>query len=223
MVKIPFISGIIGKDPGVRTRRLDAPLNRAARSMENFSMEDSALMERAQKGDVEAFGVLVERYKNRATFIAYNMVGNYEDAREISQTAFLRAFRSLHRFKKGKSFYTWLYQIVNNLSIDHLRKTRRVKRLAIDDIAPPSGSEPGPEVPVERRETASNVRLVLAELPEDYRAVLTLRDIEDLDAKEIAPIVGCSHATVRWRLFRARQLFRAAWEKKFRDPEGERS
>lgn len=183
---------------------------------------DQTLITRAQKGDMDSFGTLVERYKSRATWAAYNMVGNYEDALEISQMAFVRVFKALDRFKKGRKFYTWLYQIVTNLSIDHLRKHRKVKKVSIDELPDMDGETDSPEQPLVRQETAENVRLALDDLPEKYKTILVLRDIENLSCKEIGEVVGCSHATVRWRLHRARHLFREIWVNKYDSVKGKR-
>ena len=185
-------------------------------------LEDQELIARTKKGDLEAFGALVEKYGDRAVWTAYKLVGNYEDAREIAQTACLRAFRSIARFKQGKKFYTWFYQIIVNLSIDHLRKNRRAASVSIDNVGPLPGKDRLPEDALLDEEVRENVHTTLDELPAKYKAVLVLRDIEELSCKEIARMTGCTHATVRWRLHRARKLFRAAWENKVKHLKGER-
>ena len=122
----------------------------------------------------------------------------------------------LARFDFGMSFYTWLYRIVVNLSIDALRKRSRLKPLAIDDIpgglpAPPENEKPSDRI--EGRETAERVRAVLAKLPEKYKTVMALRELDNLSCKEIAAIVRSTHATVRWRLHIARRMFKEHWER----------
>jgi len=173
------------------------------------------LLRRCQEGREDAFRELVERYQRRVYWIAHNMVGNFETAREISQEAFVRVFRNIARFDLKKNFYTWLYQITVNLCIDQLRKAshgRTVDLEAVGGMADPSRPDPSDEH--ERGETGRRVHRALDQLPPKYKAVLTLRDIQGFSCEEISEIVGCSNATVRWRLHRARKLFKAVWEGK---------
>ena len=171
------------------------------------------LIQRCQEGREEAFRELVEKYQRRVYSIAWNLLSNHETAREISQEAFLRVFRNIARFDVKRNFYTWLYQITVNLCIDRMRKVSHRKTIDIDGVA--GLASPGPrdlsEVS-ERTETSRRVRQALDRLPPNYKAVLTLRDILGHSCEEIAEIVGCTNPTVRWRLFRARQLFKAVWE-----------
>ncbi len=173
---------------------------------------EMALLRRCQRGDGEAFRELVERYQRRTYWIAYHMLGNYETAREISQEAFVRVFRNVARFDVRKNFYTWLYQIVVNLSIDRMRKMSHARAVGLDGIGGLADPRPAPEESSERGELRVRVRAALDRLPPKYKAVLTLRDIQGFSCQEIAEIVGCTNATVRWRLHRARRLFRALWE-----------
>jgi RNA polymerase sigma-70 factor (ECF subfamily) len=181
-------------------------------------MPDAAeveLLKRCQLGREDAFCELVDKYQRRTYWIAFNMVGNYETAKEISQEAFVRVFRNLARFDVKKNFYTWLYQIVVNLSIDQLRKASHAKTVDLEGMG--GLADPGPRDPAEsgeRIETRRRVHLALDRLPPKYKAVLTLRDINGLSCEEISEIVGCTNATVRWRLHRARKLFKALWEGK---------
>jgi RNA polymerase sigma-70 factor (ECF subfamily) len=179
------------------------------------------LIREAQAGSKDAFRAVVEAYQKRACWVAYGLLGNYETAREIAQEAFLRVFRALHRFDTNRSFYTWLYQIVVNLCIDHMRKEGSAKKFSLNDIGEPmsSGVRVGnavasPDASVEKKELRERVHEVLEQLPPPYRTVLSLRDIQGLELDEIAEIVGSNNATVRWRLFQARKIFRQIWEKK---------
>ncbi len=171
-----------------------------------------ALLRRCQQGDGEAFRDLVERYQRRTYWIAFHMLGNYETAREISQEAFIRVFRNVARFDIRKNFYTWLYQIVVNLSIDRMRKLSHAKTVGIEGL----GGLPDPQLPPAESEEKADLRRrvhgALDRLPPKYKAVLALRDIQGFSCQEIAEIVDCTNATVRWRLHRARRLFRALWE-----------
>jgi len=172
----------------------------------------------ASAGREDAFRELVERYQDRAFWIAKGMVGNPEDARDVAQDAFIRVYRSVDRFDPKLRFYTWFYQIVVNLSIDHLRRSKKRTRLSIDDVAENGegsieGRSEAPQKALERDELAKRVARVLEELPEKYRSVIVLRDLEGFDGKEVADIEDATHATVRWRLHKARQMFREAWER----------
>jgi RNA polymerase sigma-70 factor (ECF subfamily) len=183
---------------------------------------ETALLKKCQEGSEEAFRELVEKYQRRVYSIAWNMLSNYDAAREIAQEAFLRVFRNITRFDVRKNFYTWLYQITVNLCIDRMRKLSRGKTVDIDGV--PGLASPGPRdlsESCERTETSRRMREALDRLPPNYKAVLTLRDILGHSCEEIAEIVGCTNPTVRWRLFRARQLFRAVWEGEDVQVEGE--
>jgi RNA polymerase sigma-70 factor (ECF subfamily) len=178
---------------------------------------DGQLVQRTLSGDATAFETLVRRYEERAWWAAYHLLGDGEEARDVAQEAFLRAYKALSRFDFGMSFYTWLYRIVVNLAIDALRKRARLKPVSLDDIP---GGLPAPQQPaevpgqrIEHEEMASRVRTVLAKLPEKYRTVMTLRELDGLSCKEIASIVKSTHATVRWRLHIARKMFKEHWDR----------
>ncbi len=171
-----------------------------------------ALLRRCQQGDEDAFRELMERYQRRTYWIAHNMVGGYDTAREISQEAFVRVFRNISRFDLKKNFYTWLYQIVVNLCIDHMRKVSHSRTVDIEVVGGVADPHRNPAQAGEKTELRRRVIVTLDRLPPKYKAVLTLRDIQGFSCEEIAEIVGCTNATVRWRLHRARKLFRGIWE-----------
>ncbi len=174
-----------------------------------------ALIRKVQLGDPDAFRELMDKYQRRTYWIAFHMLNNYDTAREISQEAFIRVFRNIARFDVKKNFYTWLYQICVNLCIDRMRKVSHGKTVDIDGLgglADPGRKDPADQE--ERAETRRRVHQLLDRLPPKYKAVLTLRDINGFSCEEISEIVGCTNATVRWRLHRARRLFRALWEGK---------
>lgn len=172
------------------------------------------LLRQCQAGQEEAFRELVERYQRRTYWIAHNLLNNYELAQDVSQEAFLRVFRHLERFDLAKNFYTWLYQIVVNLCIDHLRKLSRNRTADLDDLGGVPDDSHGPPETGEKTELRRRVHRTLDRLPPKYKVILTLRDIQGFSCEEIAQIVGCTNATVRWRLHRARKLFRAIWDGK---------
>ena len=195
-----------------------------ARTLPTDATDDAELIARAQAGEEEAFGILVERYKKRAYWVAFHLVGDEDDAKDIAQEAFIRVFKSIGTFDLRYKFYTWLYRIVTNLAVDALRKRGGQKRVSIEEISDLRSNDIGPHQGLERAELRERVAEVLEFLPPKYKAVIVLREIEGFSSKEIADMVGSTHATVRWRLHRARSLFRDAWEKRFGGaPEGARA
>jgi RNA polymerase sigma-70 factor (ECF subfamily) len=178
--------------------------------------DDAEIIRQCQLDDQRAYTALVEKYQERAFWVAYNMLGNSEEARDVVQEAFVRVFRAIHRFDFNMSFYTWLYRIVSNLAIDQLRKLKRRRPVRLDDIGEQAGESPESEAPsarLEESELKREVHQVLGELPPHYKAVLVLRDLEGLSCKEIAAVTGASHPTVRWRLHTARKLFKEKWNR----------
>lgn len=173
--------------------------------------EERELLRACQSGDQEAFERLVARYEKKVLWIARGMLGSPEDAEDLAQEAFIRVHRSLDRFNLDYNFYTWLYRIVVNLCIDHLRKNGRHGKVSLDDVPGEPAAAGGPEREVQAKELGATIRKVLDALPAKYRTVLVLRDVEQLDCETIAKIIHCTSATTRWRLHRARELFAEAW------------
>lgn len=172
---------------------------------------EGALIERVREGDTGAFRTIVERYERRVFWIAHHMVGSWEAARDIGQEAFIRVFRNIRRFDTHKNFYTWLYQIVVNLSIDHLRRNAKHKLVDFEATGGVPDDRHAPVDASSRAELRARVQATLDRLPPKYKAVLALRDLQGFSCQEIADIVGCNNATARWRLHRARRLFKALW------------
>lgn len=178
-------------------------------------IDDAELVRRAMAHDQDAFAALVARYQKRAFWIAFHVLGRVEDARDVAQEAFVRLFRSLERYDFARSFYTWFYRIVMNLAIDQLRKHKSGGRAAsLDDFQGGlCGDDADSSAPVQRAEQNLQVWRVLDKLDSKFRAVLVLRDIHGLSCREIAPILRITHATVRWRLHRGRQIFKELWQR----------
>ena len=164
----------------------------------------------------------MRRYQARALRAARNMVPHDEDARDLVQEAFLRVFRNLDRFNFKNEFGTWLYRIVTNLAIDHLRKRRpamSTASLADDEESEFDLCDPRDERPsdgLEALETAGEVNDCLSSLAPHFQSVLKLRELEGMACTDIAEIVGATHVTVRWRLHRGRKLFQDEWERRQR-------
>jgi len=215
--------------PGARSTPPPAPVNSGPRSASNRAQErakeaeeDRALIAQAQAGDMGAFRQLVERHQRRAFSVALALVRDESDAREIVQEAFLRAFRNLPTFQGSSSFFTWLYRIVTNLSIDLMRKPGRQaadfdeSRMASEEAAeadyPMLGRYEGsdPAAVVRRTEIAARLQAALDALPTYHRAVIVLREVEGLSYDDMARAMGVSKGTIMSRLFHARQKLQRA-------------
>ncbi|HHV79329.1 MAG TPA: sigma-70 family RNA polymerase sigma factor [Firmicutes bacterium] len=180
-----------------------------------MSIEETRLVELAKRGDADAFGLLVKDYERKVYAIAYRMLGDGEDAKDLAQEAFVRLYVSMKSFQGECSFSTWVYRIVSNLCIDRLRrKGKELARCSLD--APVQGDEdefqrqvpdmsPGPEEIAERVELQEAVREGILSLPPEYRAMIVLRDVNGLSYEEIGEILGLNVGTVKSRLWRARQ------------------
>ncbi len=183
--------------------------------------DDHDLVRRAQAGEEPAFEALVRRHQGRAWRVARNLVPSDEDAQDVVQEAFVRVFKNLAGFDFAYPFPTWLYRIVTNLAIDHLRRRRPAVSTSSADMEEADWDMPDPHAPppsraLERQEIAGEVHDVLASLAPHFQSVLVLRELEGLPCTEIARIVGATHVTVRWRLHRGRKLFQEEWERRAR-------
>ena len=174
------------------------------------------LVKQCQAGDPEAFDQLVGRYRTRVFGMIYNMVHNEQDAWDLAQDSFLKAWKSIGRFRSQSSFYTWLYRIVTNVTIDWLRK-KQVKgsgaefddAIQLKDIDPASRTVPKadalPHQRMEQREIRARIDDAIAQLSPEHRAVILMKETEDMQYHEIAEALGCSIGTVMSRLFYARK------------------
>lgn len=176
---------------------------------------DQDLIDSCLAGRREAFGLLVERYQHRLYGSLVHVTGSTEQARDIAQDAFVHAFEKLSTFRGQSQFYSWLFRIALNAAISAQRKTQRVTG-SVDAVKEATGQEPvdgrAGAVPWDRLETQERQMLVqraLAELPEDYRAALVLKEMDDLKYEEIAAVLQVPLGTVRSRIHRARQELRA--------------
>ena len=172
---------------------------------------ERALVLRARSGDRAAFGELVNRHMQRAYYIALGLTGSHDDALDLSQEAFARAFRARASLDPDRPFYAWLYQIVRRLCFNFLRD-RSTRRRRLDEATPWLAQEAGarasqsdPARNAERAELRARVQAAIEELPEREREVLVLKEFEGLRYREIAELLGIPIGTVMSRLYYARR------------------
>jgi RNA polymerase sigma-70 factor (ECF subfamily) len=176
---------------------------------------EESLVEEAQRGGREAFAELVRRHERRIYGVVYRMSGNHPDADDLAQEVFLTAWRAIGSFRRGSSFYTWLYRIAVNLSLTFLRKKAREKdRAAFDEsslaLASPShGAPSSPEGRSALSEIKNRVDEAVGALPAHFRASFVLVAGEGMSHRDAARVLGCSENTVSWRMHKARKLLRA--------------
>ncbi len=177
--------------------------------------DELELVAKSQAGDTTAFNELVIRYRSRAFAMIYNMVRNEQDAWDIAQDGFVKAWKNIGRFRGQSSFYTWLYRILMNVSIDSLRRKQIEGGTEFDDaiglrnieaaaITTPRG-ELEPAVKLGDKEIRARIEDAIARLTAEHRAVIVMREIDGLEYQEIADAMECSIGTVMSRLFYARK------------------
>ncbi|MBI4582290.1 MAG: sigma-70 family RNA polymerase sigma factor [Planctomycetes bacterium] len=176
--------------------------------------EDEALVRRAQRGQTRAFDLLIERYKERLYATVYHMTSNREDAHDLVQDTFIKAYRSLGSFKGQSSFYTWVYRIAVNRTINFLKRGKNRTHHSLDNVDDAIQTDPdfvelmSQDTP--RRETGlheqqQRMNAALQKLSDNHRAVVVLHDVQGMTHADIAKMMKCSEGTVRSRLFYARQ------------------
>ena len=183
---------------------------------------DARLVEAARHGDTDAFGKLVQRYERRVMKVIRRFMSDQDIAQDLAQDAFLKAFDRLDQFDPSRRFGPWLFRIAVNTTYDHLRKIKRKGRWALfseageDRIPDPEAADPRGDM-----DLSQEVQAVLDDVPETYRTVLVLRDLEGFSTSEVAAVTERSEATIRWRLAEARRMFKDAWERRERSIEEE--
>jgi RNA polymerase sigma-70 factor (ECF subfamily) len=175
---------------------------------------DLELLKAVKAGDATAYRGLVEKYQGRVYGMTYGMVRNREDARDITQDAFVKAYNNLDSFRLEASFYTWLYRIAMNLAIDFIRKRTRQGTTSYDDAVAARDEDGGlaevhhdddPRKLLERKRLYAKIMDAVEELPPDQRQAILLRELEGLSYKEISEIMDIPEGTVMSRLFYARK------------------
>lgn len=179
-------------------------------------LTDKLLVQRAARGDEIAFSELVTRHYRRALRVAYGLLKDRHDAEDVLQDAFARVHARLKDFEGSSAFYTWLYRIVVNLSIDTMRRRRRERRIELEDETAretlrsgdelwPRYRDAGPDDTAERRELGAKLERAFKGLPQIHQAVIVLRELEGFSYEEIAETLGIKKGTVMSRLFHARR------------------
>jgi RNA polymerase sigma-70 factor (ECF subfamily) len=177
-------------------------------------MLEGDLVKRARRGDLKAYDELVKRYQERIYATIYHMTSNHEDANDLAQEAFIKAFSALKSFKGGSSFYTWLYRIAVNKTINFLKQRKNKFHMSLNDIDFNAEhdkdlmaliSDKTPMRDVGLTELQKKLNEALLRLSEPHRMVVILHDVQGQSHEEIAEIMGCNIGTVRSRLFYARQ------------------
>lgn len=180
--------------------------------------EERALVERARQGDLDAYDDLVRQHQERIYATLYHMTSNHEDAADLTQETFVKAYRALKSFKGDASFFTWIYRIAVNKAINLLKQRRNRHYLSLNDLDYNAEQDPelvellSEQTPFREAglsELQTRLNEALQKLSEEHRMVVTLHDIQGLPHEQIARIVGCNVGTVRSRLFYARQQLQA--------------
>ncbi len=187
--------------------------NAGQRASTQTHVDDRDLVMAARRGDREAFRTLFERYHRRAYALAFGVLRHQDDALDVVQDAFIKAHKYLDKFEGNSSFYTWLYRIVMNLAIDHLRKHRRQKPVELDESKLEDGDDPllprilggNPGRALMDKQIRARIDQALSELSDNHRAVLVMRELEGLSYEEMAQAMECSKGTIMSRLFHARR------------------
>jgi RNA polymerase sigma factor (sigma-70 family) len=198
--------------------KVPPPAENEPASAEPAPADEMDLVKQARRGDLEAYDELVRRYQERIYATVYHMTANHEDANDLAQEAFIKAFHALKTFKGGSSFYTWIYRIAVNKTINFLKQRKNKPQMSLDDLDFNAEHDPDlvalisektPRRDVGLAELQEKLNAALLRLSEPHRLVVTLHDVQGLSHEEIAKIMGCNIGTVRSRLFYARQQLQA--------------
>lgn len=185
---------------------------------ERAAVGEAELVERARAGDLEAYDQLVRRYQERIYSTVYHMTANHEDANDLAQESFIKAFQALNSFKGGSSFYTWVYRIAVNKTINFLKQRKNRSLLSLNDLDLNAENDPDlvalvsentPRRDAGLSELQEKLNIAMQKLSDHHRLVVTLHDVQGMSHEEIAKIMDCNVGTVRSRLFYARQQLQA--------------
>ena len=176
---------------------------------------DQKLVEKAQRGDKKAFGMLVEKYQRRLNRLLSRMVRDQSEIEDIVQDSFIKAYRAINNFRGDSAFYTWLYRIGINTAKNHLvklgKRPKAMNEVDIEEIenfedAPDLRNHETPESTMMSSEIVASVNQTIAGLPNELREAISLREMDGLSYEEISDLMNCPIGTVRSRIFRAREV-----------------
>lgn len=186
-----------------------------------IAFEDASLVDRCRKGDMQAFGALVAKYQDRVLSVIYRMCGRWADAEELGQETFLKALERIGQFRGSSGFYTWLFRIAVNLTISHRRRASRISFRSLTGPEEFDGMqaealtsglaqrrEPNPTTVAQSAESSRRIGEALEQLDDEFRLVVVLRDVEDMDYAQIARVLDMPVGTVKSRLHRARCMLK---------------
>ena len=188
-----------------------SPQSNSPDPMASDSTSDADYVRRLQRGETEAFEMLVRRHEKTIFNLVYRMLGDYDEAAEVSQEVFLSAYRAIGQFRGDANFSTWLYRIALNHTSTR-RKTlirRQQRNVAIEDTEPVRDLQPGPAETMEKKEIRERVQRALDNLEPDDATVILLRDLQDIPYEEVARLLEIPVGTVKSRLHRARQALKS--------------
>src|ERR1022692_4179469 len=200
------------------SHKVSKPPDELAETPAPAPVEEMDLVKQARRGDFTAYDELVKRYQERIYATVYHMTSNHEDANDLAQDSFIKAFQALKSFKGGSSFYTWLYRIAVNKTINFLKKRKNRTHMSLNDIDFNAEHDPDlmaliseqtPRRAAGLTELQEKLNEALLKLSEHHRLVVVLHDVQGLSHEEIAKVMECNVGTVRSRLFYARQQLQA--------------
>lgn len=179
--------------------------------------QEKLLVSRSQKGDISAFEELIYNYEKKAYNIAFRIMGNEEDAKDMTQEAFIKIYKSIGNFRGESTFSTWLYRIVTNVCLDELRKRKKNSTIPLEmnietekgnAVLELSAEKETPEDIYEQVEKKHMIQSAISSLADDYKTVIILRDVQGFSYEEIATMLNCSLGTIKSRINRARNLLK---------------
>jgi len=185
---------------------------------QNYSDDDKQvkiIISRFKEGDNKAFTELVKRYHNQVASLAYKMVNDYDEAADIVQDVFVKMSKNIWRFDEKKKFYTWLYRITVNASIDYIRKHNRHRHESLEEVYNYNDEDQaGPDDLYHRWQISDYIKKATASLNDKQRSAFMLRDVEGCKIGDVANIMNMPEATVRWYLHKARTIIRKELSRK---------
>ncbi len=199
-------------------------LNLFHKHSDNISIDDDILVRQCQHGDPEAMSCLIVKYQDRIYNTILKICSNRDDAAELTQDTFVKVLESIRTFRGNSSFYTWLFRVAVNLTLNHCRRRFKLSPASLDatnDIEKQQeplaavladAAQKDPAAIAQQKELVERMLELIGQLPQDYRVILILRDIEQMNYADIAAVLEIEHGTVKSRLSRARAALRDLWD-----------